>query len=87
MAGMDMLTVSAASFMPRSSWCACASARNANEIIEEEETFGERIADKVASFGGSWTFIILFAVILVSLFVHECRAGSPMRGTRIHSFC
>ncbi len=28
-------------------------------------TFGQRIADKVASFGGSWTFIILFAVFLL----------------------
>ena len=34
--------------------------RNANEIIEEEATFGERIADAVARFGGSWTFIITF---------------------------
>ena len=28
-------------------------------------TFGQRIADKVASFGGSWTFIISFAVFLL----------------------
>ena len=28
-------------------------------------TFGQRIADQVASFGGSWTFIILFAVFLL----------------------
>jgi len=27
-------------------------------------TFGQRIADKVASFGGSWTFIITFGVVL-----------------------
>src|ERR1019366_6423669 len=33
------------------------ASRNPNEIIEEAETFGERIADRVASFGGSWTFI------------------------------
>jgi uncharacterized membrane protein len=30
------------------------------EIIEGEETFGDRVADAVASFGGSWKFIILF---------------------------
>jgi uncharacterized membrane protein len=35
-------------------------------VIEEEETFGERIADRVASFGGSWTFIVSFGVVLVS---------------------
>ena len=42
------------------------AARNPNEVIEEEETFGERIADTVASFGGSWTFIIMFAVVLIA---------------------
>jgi uncharacterized membrane protein len=28
-------------------------------------TFGQRLADKVARFGGSWTFISIFAVVLV----------------------
>lgn len=28
-------------------------------------TFGQRVADKVASFGGSWTFIILFVTFLL----------------------
>ena len=41
------------------------SYRNPNEIIEEQQTFGERIADSVARFGGSWTFIIFFAVVLI----------------------
>lgn len=36
------------------------SMRPPEEVIEEQETFGERIADHVASFGGSWTFIIVF---------------------------
>jgi uncharacterized membrane protein len=39
-------------------------SRNPNEEIEERETFGERVADTVAKFGGSWTFIITFAIIL-----------------------
>jgi uncharacterized membrane protein len=34
-------------------------------MIESESTFGERIADAVAGFGGSWTFIISFLLILV----------------------
>ena len=34
--------------------------RNPNEVIEEDATFGERIADAVAHFGGSWSFIITF---------------------------
>jgi len=40
--------------------------RNPNELIDEQETFGERIADHVASFGGSWTFIITFLITLVA---------------------
>ena len=39
--------------------------RSADELIEEEATVGERIADMVAAFGGSWMFIITFAVVLV----------------------
>ena len=34
--------------------------RNPNEMIEDEASFGERIADSVAGFGGSWTFILSF---------------------------
>jgi len=34
-------------------------------LRDEEKTFGENLADHVASFGGSWTFIISFAVFLV----------------------
>lgn len=38
------------------------------KVYEENElqklTFGERVADRVAEFGGSWTFIILFGIIL-----------------------
>jgi uncharacterized membrane protein len=39
-------------------------AKNMNEGYAEQMTFGQRLADKVASFGGSWTFISIFAVIL-----------------------
>src|SRR5205823_5864649 len=38
--------------------------QNPNEMIEEHITFAERIADGVASFGGSWSFIISFGVLL-----------------------
>ncbi len=41
-------------------------SRNINEEEEENMTFGERIADRVAAFGGSWTFIIFFGVTLVA---------------------
>lgn len=39
-------------------------ARNTAEDFSSERTFGERVADKVAAFGGSWTFIIIFAAVL-----------------------
>src|SRR5262249_28940465 len=38
--------------------------RNPNEVIEQEATFAERIADSVAHFGGAWSFIIWFSVAL-----------------------
>src|SRR5438046_9481050 len=33
--------------------------------FEKKLTFGERLSDHIASFGGSWRFIILFGVVLV----------------------
>ena len=39
--------------------------RNVNQEYDEQLTFGQRVADKVASFGGSWTFIIIFASIII----------------------
>ena len=33
---------------------------------DENVTFGERLADRVADFGGSWTFILIFAGVLVT---------------------
>jgi CRP/FNR family transcriptional regulator, cyclic AMP receptor protein len=41
------------------------ATRNPNEVIEQDATFGEHIADVVAGFGGSWTFIITFAVAII----------------------
>jgi CRP/FNR family transcriptional regulator, cyclic AMP receptor protein len=64
MAGMDMLTVLGHQFHASQQLVRLRASRNANEVIDEEFTFAERIADDVASFGGSWKFIILFAVVL-----------------------
>jgi uncharacterized membrane protein len=41
-------------------------SRNVNVEFERELTFGERLADRVADFGGSWRFIIAFAAVLVA---------------------
>lgn len=40
--------------------------RSANNAVEANETLGDHIADRVARFGGSWAFIILFVAALVA---------------------
>jgi len=66
MAAMDMLTVQARQFHAAQKLVRSRTTRNPNEVIEAESTFGERIADSVARFGGSWSFIITFGIILVA---------------------
>ena len=66
MAGLDMLTVQARQFHATQKLIQARASRNANELIEEQLTFGQRMADTVARFGGSWTFIIIFAIVLVA---------------------
>src|SRR6266576_3062389 len=65
LAGMDMLTVLGRQFHASQQLVRLRAMRNANEIIEQEATFGERIADIVAGFGGSWTFIFTFLSALI----------------------
>jgi uncharacterized membrane protein len=40
-------------------------ARNPNDVIEEKATVGDRVADSVARFGGSWSFIIAFGFVMI----------------------
>ncbi|MEP7304934.1 MAG: DUF1003 domain-containing protein [Acidobacteriota bacterium] len=63
-AGMDMLSVLGRQLHATQQLVRARAARNPNEIIEKESTVGERIADGVAGFGGSWTFIISFLMML-----------------------
>jgi CRP/FNR family cyclic AMP-dependent transcriptional regulator len=65
MAGMDMLTVLARQLHAHQQLVRGRANRNPNEVIDEEATFGNRVADAVARFGGSWNFIISFGVVLV----------------------
>ncbi len=58
MAGMDLLTTLGRQFHAAQGLVRVRASRNPNELIEKEATTGERIADAVARFGGSWTFII-----------------------------
>jgi len=65
LAGMDMLTVLGRQFHASQQLVRLRAMRNPNEVIDREATFGERIADVVAGFGGSWTFIITFLAVLI----------------------
>jgi uncharacterized membrane protein len=65
LAGMDMLAVLGRQYHSAHQLVRLRAARNPNEVIEERETTGEHVADSVASFGGSWTFIISFGAMLV----------------------
>lgn len=41
-------------------------SRSTNREFDEQLTFGQRVADQVATFGGSWTFILIFGAVLLS---------------------
>ncbi|MGI8957408.1 MAG: DUF1003 domain-containing protein [Chthoniobacterales bacterium] len=40
-------------------------SENIGKEFDKDLTFGERLSDKIASFGGSWTFIIVFFTVLL----------------------
>ena len=40
-------------------------SRNTHREFEESLTFGQRLADRIAIFGGSWTFILIFLSLLL----------------------
>jgi uncharacterized membrane protein len=64
-AGMDLLTTLGRQFHAAQELVRMRATRNPNELIEKEATVGERVADQVARFGGSWTFIISFGVLMI----------------------
>ena len=41
-------------------------SHDVNTEFDDKRTLGEKVADKVAGFGGSWTFILIFGGILLS---------------------
>jgi uncharacterized membrane protein len=80
-AGMDLLTTLGRQFHAAQELVRMRASRNPNEMIEQEATFGERIADIVAGFGGSWTFIISFGILImvyatINIFLHT-KAWDP----------
>jgi len=43
-----------------------AVSRDVGTSFEESRTFGERLADRIAAFGGSWTFLMLFGAAITA---------------------
>jgi CRP/FNR family cyclic AMP-dependent transcriptional regulator len=76
LAGIDLLTVVARQFHSTHQLVRLRSQRDPNQVIEEETTFGQRIADGVARFGGSWSFIISFGLVLVVYTLINIRLGN-----------
>src|SRR6202041_3072344 len=73
-AGMDMLTVLGRQFHASQQLVRLRASRNPNEVIEEDATFGEHVAEAIAHFGGAWSFIIsvlaaLSAYVVVNVFL------------------
>jgi CRP/FNR family cyclic AMP-dependent transcriptional regulator len=64
LAGMDLLTTLGHQLHATQELVRIRASRNPNEVIEQQATLGERIADSVARFGGSWAFINSFAIVL-----------------------
>ena len=65
-AALDLLGVMAHRIRVTDDLLRTRVTQNVNTMDDEQLTFGQHIADKVASFGGSWTFIISFGAVLVT---------------------
>ena len=66
LAGLDILTMVGRQFHAAQDLVRMRAGRNPNEVIAEQLTVGDRLADAVARFGGSWAFIITFGVVLIA---------------------
>lgn len=75
LAGMDMLTVLGRQFHASQQLVRLRANRHPNDVIEKDATFAERLADVVAGFGGSWTFIIAFSVALAIYMTIDAALG------------
>jgi uncharacterized membrane protein len=65
-AALDVLATLSRRLRKTDSIIAQRTARNTNVVIEERLTLGDRIADAVARFGGSWAFINTFMVLMLA---------------------
>ena len=75
-AALDMMTVFGRRLHAAQTLIRGRAARNPNELIEAEETLGDRLADVVASFGGSWVFIGASVILLTIYILVDLRLGA-----------
>jgi CRP/FNR family transcriptional regulator, cyclic AMP receptor protein len=75
LAAMDMLRVLGRQFHASQQLVRLRANRHPNQVIEEDATLGDRVADAVAGFGGSWTFIILFSICLAIYMTGDALLG------------
>ena len=75
-AALDMMTVFGRRLHAAQTLIRGRAARNPNELIEAEETLGERLADVVATFGGSWAFIGASVILLTIYILVDLRLGA-----------
>jgi len=64
-AALDLLTVVGRRLRNTHEMLRTQVSRNVNVEEQERLTFGQRVADRVADFGGSWTFICIFGVVML----------------------
>ncbi len=75
-AAMDMMTVLGRRLHAAQTLIRGRAARNPNVLIEAEATLGERLADGVAGFGGSWAFIIVTLALMIVYCMVNSRLGA-----------
>lgn len=63
-AALDVLTTLGRRLRETNQLVRTRASRNVNDAFEEKQTIGQRLADKIAEFGGSWPFVIIFLSIL-----------------------
>ena len=65
-AALDVLTVLGRRLRQTNQIVRTRATRNVNEEFEEKLTVGQRLADRIAEFGGSWPFVLIFLALLAT---------------------
>jgi uncharacterized membrane protein len=76
-AALDVLSVLSKRLRQTNEIVRSRASRNVNELFEEKLTIGQRLADKIAEFGGSWPFVTLFLGILAAWIAANSVAARP----------